>query len=96
MGVIASTSCGEDAQGVRDDVLKRGEIVRARLVERFDRARGEGDLPPHADSDAMTSFLFALVPGISLQARAGASREQLKGLIKVGLGSWSAYRSCGC
>jgi hypothetical protein len=44
----------------------------------------------------MTSFLFALVQGISLQARAGASREQLKGLVKVGLGSWSAYRSCGC
>jgi hypothetical protein len=44
MGVIASTSCGEDAQGVRDDVLKRGDVVRAKLVERFDRSKREGDL----------------------------------------------------
>jgi AcrR family transcriptional regulator len=96
MGVIVSTSCGEDAQGVRDDVLKRGEVVRARLVERFDRARQEGDLPARADSDALTSFLFALVQGISLQARAGASREQLEGLMKVGVGSFSAYLSSHC
>jgi AcrR family transcriptional regulator len=96
MGVLASTSCGEDAQGVRDDVLKRGEVVRARLVERFDRAKGEGDLPSHADSDALTSYLFALVQGISLQARAGASREQLESLVKIGTGSLSAYLAGGC
>lgn len=93
MGVIASTSCGEDAKGVRDDVLKRGAVVRARLVDRFDRARQEGDLSAGADSDALTSFLFALVQGISLQARAGASREQLEALVRVGLGSWNAYLS---
>lgn len=93
MGVIASTSCGEDAQGVRDVVLKRGEVVRARLVQRFDRAREEGDLPTDADSDALTSFLFALVQGISLQAHAGASRAQLQDLVKVGLGSFIAYTS---
>lgn len=96
MGVIASTSCGEDAQGVRDDVLKRGEVVRARLVNRFDRARQEGDLPARADSDALTSFLFALVQGISLQARAGASREQLESLVRIGTGSLGAYLASGC
>jgi len=96
LGVIASTACGDDAQGVRADVMQRGEVVRAALVERFNRARKEGDLPKHADPDALTSFLFAMVQGISMQARAGASREQLEGLVKVGLGSWSAYHSCGC
>jgi AcrR family transcriptional regulator len=96
LGVIASTSCGEDAASVREDVLRRGEVVRAKLVERFGRARQEGDLPPHADTEGLTSFLFALVQGVSLQARAGASREQLGGLMKVGLGSWKAYLSSGC
>ena len=96
MGVIASTSCGVDAQGVRDDVLKRGEVVRAKLVDRFDLARQDGDLPARADSDALTSFLFALVQGISLQARAGASREQLESLVRVGTGSLSAYLASGC
>ncbi|WP_300972914.1 TetR/AcrR family transcriptional regulator [Sphingomonas sp. LHG3406-1] len=96
MGVIASTSCGEDTQGVRDDVQRRGKVVRTKLVERFDKARQEGDLPANADSDGLTSFLFALVQGISLQARAGASREQLKALTTVGVGSFSAYISSGC
>ena len=96
LGVIASTSCGEDAEGVRQDVLRRGEVVRAKLVERFDQARQEGDLPAHADPEGLTSFLFALVQGISLQARGGASREQLEGLLKVGLGSWKGYLSSGC
>jgi AcrR family transcriptional regulator len=39
MGVMASTLCGEDAKGAREDVMRRGEVVRAKLVERFDRAR---------------------------------------------------------
>jgi len=88
LGVITSTACGDEAKSVRDEVLERGDVIRKAFVERLERAKAEGDVPAHANPEALTSLLFALVQGISLQARSGSSREQLHVLAETGLAQW--------
>jgi AcrR family transcriptional regulator len=88
MRVIATATCGEEAQSVRAELEARGDVIRQSIVERFERARAEGDLPAHVDVEGLTDLLKALIQGISLQAGSGASREELERLVETGLTLW--------
>ena len=88
MRVIATATCGEEAQSVRAELEARGDVIRQSIVERFERAKAEGDLPAHVDVEGLTDLLKALIQGISLQAGSGASREELERLVETGLTLW--------
>ncbi|HET7715336.1 MAG TPA: TetR/AcrR family transcriptional regulator [Bauldia sp.] len=47
------------------------------LEDRLRRAVAEGELPEDADCSAMSSFILAVQMGMSIQARDGASRDEL-------------------
>ena len=86
--VIATATCGEEAQSVRAELEARGDVIRQSIVERFERAKADGDLPAHIDVEGLTDLLKALIQGISLQAGSGASREELERLVETGLTLW--------
>jgi len=88
MRVIASATCGDEAQSVRAELEARGNVIRQTIVDRFERAKAEGDLPANIDVEGITDLLKALLQGISLQAANGASREELERLVKTGLQLW--------
>ena len=43
-------------------------------MERFERAKAEGDLPAHIDTEGLMRVLIAMLQGISVQANQGATR----------------------
>jgi AcrR family transcriptional regulator len=86
--VIASVACGEEAQSIRDEVMERGKVIHQSIIERFARAKAEGDLSEHVDVEGLTDLLKAVVQGISIQAGQGASREELDRLVTTGLTMW--------
>ena len=88
LGVITSVACGEEAQSIREDVLERGKVAKHALVERFERAKTEGDLPAHIDVESLTNLLYAIVQGVCLQAGSGATRDELNRLVDTGLAMW--------
>ena len=88
MGVINSMACGAEAEGIRAAVLERGAIAKRAIVERFERAIAEGDLPAGADPVGLTSYLMAILQGLAVQAGAGTSCEDLQGLIATSLAMW--------
>lgn len=88
LGVISSVACGEEAESIRSDVLERGKLARAALVERFSRAIDDGDLPAGSDVEGLTSFLYAILQGMAVQAGAGASRAELERLVDTSLTMW--------
>ncbi|KTF70190.1 MULTISPECIES: TetR/AcrR family transcriptional regulator [unclassified Sphingomonas] len=88
MGVINSVACGVEAESIREEVLKRGESAKQAITARFERARQEGDLPPHADPEGLTSYVIALVQGIALQGGSGASCADLERLVQTSLTMW--------
>lgn len=88
LGVISSVACGEEAECIRQEVLERGKVARRALVARLERARDEGDLPAGVDVEGLTSFLFAIIQGMAVQAGAGATCEDLERLIDTSMAVW--------
>jgi AcrR family transcriptional regulator len=88
LGVITSVACGEEGQSIREDVLERGKIAKRALIERFERAKKEGDLPADVEVESLTNLLYAIVQGVCIQAGSGATRSELNRLVDTGLAMW--------
>jgi len=88
MRVIASVACGPAAQSIHAEVAKRSLIVKQAMVDRFARAKAEGDVPAHIDVEGLTRVLIAFLQGISIQANMEATREELDRLVETALAIW--------
>ena len=88
LGVISSVACGEEAEGIREEVLERGRRAKEAIVARMKRASDEGDLPANVDPEALTNYLYAMLQGMSVQAGAGATREELGATIETVMAMW--------
>jgi len=88
LGVIASTACGAEAECIREEVLKRGRIVQEAMIERMQRAIDEGDFTGPANAEAITKYLSAIAQGMSVQAGAGATRQELEAVVEMTLATW--------
>ncbi len=88
LGVITSMACGSEAECIREEVLERGKIAKEAIVERMRRAADEGDLPGGADPVALTNYVYAVLQGLSVQAGAGATRDELDATIDTMLAMW--------
>jgi AcrR family transcriptional regulator len=88
MGVISSMTCGAEADSIREDILARRASSQAALVERFERAKREGDLPVHVEVQSLTAYLYAILQGMAVQASSGATRADLERVVETSLMMW--------
>ncbi|WP_167956075.1 TetR/AcrR family transcriptional regulator [Sphingomonas jejuensis] len=88
LGVISMTACGAEAESIKADVIKRRASSQAALVERFEQAKRDGDLPMHVDIAGLTSFLYALLQGMAVQAGSGATRADLERVVDTSMQLW--------
>ena len=88
LGVIASVSCGSQDSPIRQELQDRTCSVRGALVKRMQQAIDQGDFTASVDAESMTRYLMALLQGISVQAGAGASREELQQVARATLAVW--------
>jgi AcrR family transcriptional regulator len=88
LGVIASVACGAEAESIRKDVVARRASANAALVERFARAKAQGDLPENVDPQALGGYLVAIMQGLSVQAGSGVAWEDLAKLVDTTLMLW--------
>ncbi|HEX8443602.1 MAG TPA: helix-turn-helix domain-containing protein [Allosphingosinicella sp.] len=88
LGVISSVACGAEAEGLRSDIIARRASSQRALVQRFERARQDGELPEGLEAEGLARYLLALLQGLSLQAGAGASCDQLRLLVETSLQVW--------
>ena len=88
LGVISSMACGAEAESIKADVIARRASSQAALIERFEQAKRDGDLPAHIDVSGLTSYLYALLQGMAVQAGSGATCEELKRVVDTSLVLW--------
>ena len=86
--VISATACGAEAESIKADVIRRRASSQAALVERFEQAKRDGDLPPHVDVAGLTSYLYTILQGMAVQAGSGATRADLTRIVDTSLAMW--------
>lgn len=85
LGTAAGTTKNAD---VRAFLAGLRQSMHSMLRARLDRAVAEGELPPGTDTEAIATFYLTVMMGMSLQARDGASRAELDGVITAAIGAW--------
>lgn len=88
LGVISSVACGAEAEAIREEVIARRASSHKALVDRLERGKDDGDLPRETDITGLTSYLFAIMQGMAVQAGAGASRADLERVVETSLAMW--------
>ena len=88
LGVISTMACGAEAEPIKAAVVERRASSQRAVVERFRRAKEEGDLPEHVDAQALTGYLFAILQGLAVQAGSGASAEALGRVVDTSMMVW--------
>jgi AcrR family transcriptional regulator len=88
LGVISTMACGQEAESVRAFVIERQQKSRDALIARLERAKAEGDLPADIEPEALARYMVAVMQGLSVQASAGASCDDLRSLVDMAMRTW--------
>jgi AcrR family transcriptional regulator len=81
MIVLAATTYTPSTAGIRDFLAEQRRASTAEVRDRFARGQADGDVPPGADIDALAAFVSSVQFGMSLQARDGATRQELSTVV---------------
>ena len=88
LGINGALACSDEAEAIRVTLARRRGDAEGVLARRFAQARAEGDLSADADPAALARFVMTVSQGMSVQAKAGASREQLFEIAELALAGW--------
>jgi AcrR family transcriptional regulator len=88
LGVISSVACGAEAESIKAEVVARRASSEAALIQRFERARSDGDLPDHIEPAALARYLGAIIQGMLVQASAGVSCKDLSAMVDTAMMVW--------
>lgn len=80
---MAVLGCAVENDPVARMVSEMREATIARIGARLERARAEGEMKPDADPKTLARFVGAIIQGMSVQARDGASAAVLVTLAKL-------------
>jgi AcrR family transcriptional regulator len=81
MIVLAATTYTPSTAGIRDFLAEQRRSATAAVRDRFARGQADGDVPPGADIDALAAYVSTVQFGMSLQARDGATRDELSAVV---------------
>jgi AcrR family transcriptional regulator len=88
MLVTSALATGDDAAPVRAELCAARRRAQDAWRDWLVRARSDGRLAPDADPDDLARFLATVAYGLSVQARSGATREELRRVAAIALRAW--------
>lgn len=89
-GMLAS---GPEHFGVADEVRRLRTSYREALKSKIERDIGAGLLPRSTNPQALARFYVSVFQGIAVQARDGATAEDLYEVVEVALRAWPVARA---
>jgi AcrR family transcriptional regulator len=95
MVVLAATTYTERSAPVRDHLATRRRGMERLFQDRVERGIAEGDVPPDADAAAVAAFYNAVMQGMSVQARDGATRAALVAVAERADAAWDVVTAAG-
>ncbi|MFD8459519.1 TetR/AcrR family transcriptional regulator [Streptomyces antimycoticus] len=88
LGVQGSLAAGAPGRNAREALVAWRDEGVSHLRDRFQRAVGEGDLPPDTDPELLARYLMTVANGIAVQAVGGATRDDLRQVADLALRNW--------
>ena len=88
MVVLSAISCSDEAARVQKELSDCRATWEKQMKERIARGIAEGDVPESVNPGALASFYMAVLQGMSLHAKDGASRERLKEIGEAAMQAW--------
>jgi AcrR family transcriptional regulator len=85
MVVLSALSGSTRSAGVRAFLAERRALIQHSFRARLDR---DGDLAPGTDTEAVANFYTAVLNGLAVQSRDGATRSDLEAVITCALAAW--------
>ncbi|MGO1072667.1 TetR/AcrR family transcriptional regulator [Lysobacter sp. CA199] len=78
------------AAHLREELAAHRRSIEAGFRARIEQGQREGDVTGAIDAAALAKFLSAVVQGLSIQARDGATPTQLLEILRTALRAWPA------
>lgn len=88
LGAINCTPAGRNIQEHMSGYRAQTPVV---IRQRLKRAMAEGDLPAALDPEPLASFYAAVLMGLSIRARDGATRGELDRAIDCAMAAWDTF-----
>ena len=88
MLALALPTCSPEMESLRRKMNERRGLSLARFQKRLARAVEDGELKASCDTGSLALFFLTTMQGMSIQARTGASREQLTQVGKLAMQAW--------
>ncbi|HEV8290316.1 MAG TPA: TetR/AcrR family transcriptional regulator [Tepidisphaeraceae bacterium] len=88
LAVQGALACGDDADCMRQELIRQRESLVTALRQRFHRAKKERDLPKSSNPSDLARYLATVMHGLSVQASSGASRKDLQKVATLALKAW--------
>lgn len=86
--VQGALSCGDAAESIRLELVKRRATSEAELCRRLERAKEEGDLPPSSYPADLARFYSTVLQGMAVQTASGVGYDELNRVIDAAMLAW--------
>lgn len=93
MVVSSAVNCSSDNDGVRQWLAEHRRARTASIVQRLLAAVQSGELAGHGDATSLGDYYSTVLHGLSVQARDGASAEQLRKVVALAMGVFDNARN---
>jgi AcrR family transcriptional regulator len=88
MMVMAATTSSGTSDAFQQALARQRDEGKTHLKARIQRGIKDGDVPADTDVAALANFYQAIIAGMSLQARDGATRKTLLGMVETAMRAW--------
>ena len=86
--VTGALATSPAAQAVAEEMRKRRKSSEAALRARLEQGVKQGDVPPGTDAAGLAKYFAGVIHGMSIQARDGATTEELKAYAQTAMAAW--------
>ncbi len=88
LAVQGALACGETADPIRRELIARRTATETAIRERLESAKCSGDLPEDSNPADLARLVATVSQGMAVQAASGASRDDLRRIVRMVLRSW--------
>jgi AcrR family transcriptional regulator len=89
--MLAAINCTPASRNIQEHMTQHRAQLPALIRQRLERGVAEGELPSTLDPEPLSFYYAAVLMGLSIRARDGASRAELDSTIDYAMSAWDAF-----